>query len=310
MIKHIPVMLGQSIDSLNIKESGCYIDATFGSGGHSQEILKNIGENGLLFSLDKDQDVFKSLNKKLKSDKRFRLDYGCFSQLEKFTKDWGVHGSVNGILFDLGVSSHHLDTAERGFSFKNNGRVDMRFDQNSRISAHDLINNAKEEELADIIWKYGEERYSRKIARGIVSARKLSIINSTSQLASIVNKCVPKIKYDTKINNATRTFQAIRIFINKELDVLREALDSSYRILAPSGRLVLITYHSLEDRVIKDFLVHTDRNLSTPKKLPVQGEFLSKMFKLIKKSIKPSLNEITTNRRARSAKLNVLERIQ
>ena len=273
MIKHIPVMLGQSIDSLNIKESGCYIDATFGSGGHSQEILKNIGENGLLFSLDKDQDVFKSLNKKLKSDKRFRLDYGCFSQLEKFTKDWGVHGSVNGILFDLGVSSHHLDTAERGFSFKNNGRVDMRFDQNSRISAHDLINNAKEEELADIIWKYGEERYSRKIARGIVSARKLSIINSTSQLASIVNKCVPKIKYDTKINNATRTFQAIRIFINKELDVLREALDSSYRILAPSGRLVLITYHSLEDRVIKDFLVHTDRNLSTHKNKQIYYHF-------------------------------------
>lgn len=310
MIKHLPVMINESIDSLNIKKSGCYIDATFGSGGHSSEILRNIGEDGLLFSLDKDHDVFKSLSEKLENDKRFRLDYGCFSQLEKYTKHWGVHGSVNGILFDLGVSSHHLDTAERGFSFKNDGRVDMRFDYSARISAHDLINNAKEEELADIIWKYGEERYSRKIARGIVSARKISIINTTTELAKIINKCMPKPKSDTKTNNATRTFQAIRIFINKELDVLRDALNSSYRILAPSGRLVLITYHSLEDRVIKDFLIHTDKNLSTPKKLPVEGEFLSKMFKLLKKSIKPSADEIAKNRRARSAKLSVLERTQ
>ena len=308
MIKHKPVMLNESIASLNIRQNGCYVDATFGSGGHSSEILTKIGENGLLFSLDKDHDVFESLSTKLRNDKRFKLVHGCFSDLAKHTKNWGVHGSVNGILFDLGVSSHHLDTAERGFSFKNDGRVDMRFDYNTGTSAHELINAAKEEELAQIIWKYGEERYSRKIARGIVSARKSSCINSTLQLVEIINKCLPKS--DKNKNNATRTFQAIRIFVNKELDVLKKALSDSYHILAPSGRLVLITYHSLEDRVIKDFLIHTDKNLSTPKKLPIEGEFLSKMFKFIRKSIKPSANEITVNRRSRSAKLNVLERIQ
>ena len=308
MINHKPVMLHESIDSLNIQKNGCYVDATFGSGGHSSEILAKIGENGLLFSLDKDHDVFKSMSTKLSSDKRFKLVHGCFSELEKHTKNWGVHGSVNGILFDLGVSSHHLDTAERGFSFKNNGRVDMRFDYNSGTSAHELINAAKEEELARIIWEYGEERYSRKIARGIISARKSSPIDSTLQLAEIINKCLPKS--DINKNKATRTFQAIRIFVNKELDVLKKALNDSYYILAPSGRLVLITYHSLEDRVIKDFLIHTDQNLSTPKKLPIEGEFLSKMFKFIRKSIKPSVDEITANRRSRSAKLSVLERIQ
>ena len=308
MINHKPVMLHESIDSLNIQKNGCYVDATFGSGGHSSEILAKIGENGLLFSLDKDHDVFKSMSTKLSSDKRFKLVHGCFSELEKHTKNWGVHGSVNGILFDLGVSSHHLDTAERGFSFKNNGRVDMRFDYNSGTSAHELINAAKEEELARIIWEYGEERYSRKIARGIISARKSSPIDSTLQLAEIINKCLPKS--DINKNKATRTFQAIRIFVNKELDVLKKALIDSYYILAPSGRLVLITYHSLEDRVIKDFLIHTDQNLSTPKKLPIEGEFLSKMFKFIRKSIKPSEDEITANRRSRSAKLSVLERIQ
>tara|TARA_B100000945_G_C20391785_1_gene602663 strand:+ start:599 stop:1525 length:927 start_codon:yes stop_codon:yes gene_type:complete len=308
MIKHTPVMLDQSIKCLDIQRDGCYIDATFGSGGHSLEILSKIGEKGLLFSLDKDHDVFVSLHKKFQSDKRFKLEHGCFSDLEKYTKNWGVYGSVNGILFDLGVSSHHLDTADRGFSFQNDGKVDMRFNYNSGISAHELINKADEEELANIIWKYGEERYSRKIAHGIVSARKVSSINSTSQLSNIVNKCIPKS--DIKKNNATRTFQAIRIFVNKELDVLKKALDSSYDILAPSGRLVLITYHSLEDRVIKNFLIHTDKNLSTPKKLPVEGQFLSKMFKFINKSIKPSAHEIAANRRSRSAKLSVLERIQ
>ncbi len=308
MIKHTPVMLDQTIDSLNIQKNGCYVDATFGSGGHSSEILKRIGKNGLLFSLDKDHDVFKSLSTNHTTDKRFKLEHGCFSELEEYTKNWGVYGSVNGILFDLGVSSHHLDTAERGFSFKADGRVDMRFDYSSGTSAHELINAADEEELARIIWKYGEERYSRKIARSIVSARKSSSINTTLQLADIVNKCLPKS--DTKKNKATRTFQAIRIFVNKELDVLKKALNNSYYILAPRGRLVLLTYHSLEDRVIKDFLIHTDKNLSTPKKLPVEEEFLSKMFKFIKKSIRPTASEVAANRRSRSAKLNVLERIQ
>jgi len=305
MTNHIPVMLDETVKSLKIIKNGCYVDATFGSGGHSTEILNNLGPNGKLFSLDKDHDAI-TIDNPLKNDKRFTLKHGCFSNLSTLTKAWGIHGAVNGILFDLGVSSYHFDTADRGFSFSLDSKLDMRFDRNKGQSAFDWLRGASENELANVIWKYGEERYSRRIARAIVRARKSSTIKSTVMLSDIVNKSIPK--KDPNKNNATRTFQAIRIFINQELDVLKKALESSYEILAPEGRLVLITYHSLEDKIIKDFLVHTSGNLSLPKKLPIKDEFLSKMFNLISKSIKPTANEIKTNRRSRSAKLSVLEK--
>mgnify|MGYP001208161774 CR=1 FL=1 len=304
--KHIPVMLNQAVDFMNISPDGSYLDATFGFGGHSREILNHLDNNGRLYAIDKDHDAIGMVNPEIMNDKRFSLKHGCFSNLDELTRDWGIHGSVNGILFDLGVSSHHLDEPKRGFSFNKKGIVDMRFDQSNGISACDWIQDVDEQTLSNVIWKFGEERYSRKIARSIIFERDREPINNTDQLSHIIDRAMPK--KDKHKHNATRTFQAIRIFINKELDVLKDALISSYNILAPKGRLVLITYHSLEDRVIKDFLAVTDKNVSVPRGLPIKSEFLKKMFNIVAKSIKPSNEEIKLNPRSRSAKLNILEK--
>ena len=304
--KHIPVMLEQSINGMNVQKKGIYIDATYGFGGHSNKILSLLDDEGRLFAVDKDINSIKVAEKASLDDKRFSLKHGCFSSLSDYSKEWGIYGAVNGILFDLGVSSYHLDNPDRGFSFKNKGLIDMRFDQSCGKSAREWITNVDEKTLSNIIWKYGDERYSKRIAKEIIFERKKEQISSTDQLAKIINKAIPKNEKNK--NNATRTFQAIRIFINNELEVLKDALHNSYNILAPKGRLVLITYHSLEDRVIKDFLKHTDKNLSTPRNLPIKSEFLTKMYELVSKSIKPEEGEIAANPRARSAKLNILEK--
>jgi len=305
-VKHIPVMLKQSIKAMNIIPNGSYIDATFGFGGHSKMILDSLDETGKLYAVDKDLDAINMVDHDFAVDERFTLKHGCFSDLINHTKEWGVYGSVNGILFDLGVSSHHLDEPKRGFSFNKKGIVDMRFDQSSGMSACDWIKDVDEETLSNVIWKFGDERYSRRIARAIISQRDKEPINDTAYLSKIIDKAVPK--NEKHKHNATRTFQAIRIFINRELDILKEALNYSYNILAPKGRLVLITYHSLEDRVIKDFIAVTDENLSTPRDLPIKSEFLKKMFNVVAKSIKPENEEIQLNPRSRSAKLNILEK--
>ena len=304
--KHIPVMLEKSIDAMKITPSGTYVDATFGFGGHSKKILDYLDDDGRLYAVDKDTDAINMARDDVAKDKRFTLKHGCFSELENFSRDWGIHGSINGILFDLGVSSYHLDEAERGFSFNKCGPIDMRFNQSSGISACEWLETVDEQTLAHVIWKYGDERYSRRIARAIVHQRDREKISNTDQLAKIVDRAMPRNEKNK--HNATRTFQAIRIFINKELEVLKDVLSNSYNILAPKGRLVLLTYHSLEDRVIKDFLAVTDENISTPRNLPIKSEFLKKMFNIVSKSIKPSKDEIDINPRSRSAKLNILEK--
>lgn len=304
--KHIPVMLNQSIDAMKILPNGTYIDATFGFGGHSKKILDSLDDDGRLYAIDKDTYAINMIREDIVSDKRFTLKHGCFSELENFSREWGIHGSINGILFDLGVSSHHLDEAGRGFSFNKNGPIDMRFDQSSGISACEWLETVDEQTLSHVIWKYGDERYSRCIARAIVYQREQEKISDTGQLAKIIDKAMPR--NEKHKHNATRTFQAIRIFMNKELEVLKDVLSNSYNILAPKGRLVLLTYHSLEDRVIKNFLAVTDENISTPRNLPIKNEFLKKMFNIVAKSIKPDKDEIDLNPRSRSAKLNILEK--
>lgn len=303
---HTPVMLDESLKALSIKKDGIYIDATFGFGGHSQKILESLNQKGALYGIDKDLKTVNEAKKAIINDNRFTLKHGCFSLLSNYTKEWGIYGSVNGILFDLGVSSEHLDNPERGFSFNKDGPIDMRFNQESGDSAREWMISASEETLHHVIRKYGEERYSRRIAKEIVSHRERADINTTHDLVNIINKAIPKNEKNK--HNATRTFQAIRIFINKELDVLKSVLDESFNILAPKGRLALITYHSLEDRVIKDFLTYTDKSLSAPRDLPLQNEFLTKMFRIVSKSIKPTDEEIQLNSRSRSAKLNILEK--
>ena len=304
--KHIPVMLKESIDAMKIIPNGTYVDATFGFGGHSKKILDSLSNEGRLYAVDKDTYAINMAREDAAKDERFTLEHGCFSELEDFSRKWGIHGSINGILFDLGVSSHHLDESERGFSFNKNGPIDMRFNQSSGKPACEWLETVDEKTLANVIWKYGDERFSRRIASAIVYQRNREKISSTSQLARIINRAMPRNEKNK--HNATRTFQAIRIFINKELDVLKDVLIKSYNILAPKGRLVLLTYHSLEDRVIKDFLAVTDENISTPRNLPIKSEFLKKMFNLVSKSIKPSKKEIDINPRSRSAKLNILEK--
>jgi 16S rRNA (cytosine1402-N4)-methyltransferase len=306
MPKHIPVMLDQSIDAMKILPSGTYVDATFGFGGHSKKILDSLDSDGRLYAVDKDEYAINMIREDVANDKRFTLKHGCFSELENFSREWGIHGSINGILFDLGVSSHHLDEANRGFSFNKNGPIDMRFDRSSGISACEWLETVDEQTLSYVIWKYGDERYSRRIARAIVYQRDKEKILDTDHLAKIVDRAMPR--NEKHKHNATRTFQAIRIFINKELEVLKDVLSNSYNILAPKGRLVLLTYHSLEDRVIKDFLAVTDENISTPRNLPIKNEFLKKMFNIVAKSIKPGKDEVDFNPRSRSAKLNILEK--
>jgi len=306
MPKHIPVMLDQSIDAMKILPNGTYVDATFGFGGHSKKILDSLDSDGRLYAVDKDEYAINMIREDIANDKRFTLKHGCFSELENFSREWGIHGSINGILFDLGVSSHHLDEADRGFSFNKNGPIDMRFDRSSGISACEWLETVDEQTLSYVIWKYGDERYSRRIARAIVYQRDKEKILDTDHLAKIVDRAMPR--NEKHKHNATRTFQAIRIFINKELEVLKDVLSNSYNILAPKGRLVLLTYHSLEDRVIKDFLAVTDENISTPRNLPIKNEFLKKMFNIVAKSIKPGKDEVDFNPRSRSAKLNILEK--
>jgi 16S rRNA (cytosine1402-N4)-methyltransferase len=306
MPKHIPVMLNQSIDGMKILPNGTYVDATFGFGGHSKKILDSLDSDGRLYAVDKDEYAINMIREDVANDKRFTLKHGCFSELENFSREWGIHGSINGILFDLGVSSHHLDEADRGFSFNKNGPIDMRFDRSSGISACEWLETVDEQTLSYVIWKYGDERYSRRIARAIVYQRDKEKILDTDHLAKIVDRAMPR--NEKHKHNATRTFQAIRIFINKELEVLKDVLSNSYNILAPKGRLVLLTYHSLEDRVIKDFLAVTDENISTPRNLPIKNEFLKKMFNIVAKSIKPGKDEVDFNPRSRSAKLNILEK--
>ena len=260
LLEHVPVMTTESIEALIMQKNGVYVDATFGFGGHSKAILNKLDGKGKLYALEKDFSSVSSAAKAVIDDKRFTLKHGCFSSLESISKEWGIHGSVNGILFDLGVSSAHLDNPNRGFSFTRNGPVDMRFDQKSGIPASDWLSTVDEKLLASVIKKYGEERYAKKIAKEIVLERRKTEINTTYDLVKIINKAIPKNEKNK--NNATRTFQAIRIHINQELEVLRNTLECTYGILAPKGRLVLITYHSLEDRVIKDFLIFSDKRKS------------------------------------------------
>ena len=302
---HIPVLKSDSIQQLITDENGIYIDATLGYGGHTREILDTTTKNAKIYGIDKDIDAIEFNQNELTNEKRFTLKHGCFSFLDEYAKSWNIFGSVNGILFDLGVSSVHLDDAERGFSFNKDAPLDMRFNRTEGKTVSDYLNKLPEKEIERILRVYGQEKFSKRIARNIIKYREKNRITNTLELVDIINKSV--LVNDKHKHNATRSFQALRIFINNELDVLKDILEKSFDILAPKGRLVLITYHSLEERVIKDFLIYTDHNLSAPRKMPIRHDFMDKMFNLIRK-IKPSDEEININPRSRSAKINVLEK--
>ena len=294
MSYHEPVLLNESIDALNIKEDGTYVDVTFGGGGHSREILKRLGTSGRLFAFDQDRDAIKNTIE----DDRFVLIEENFRHVGRFLKFYGVR-KVDGILADLGVSSHQFDSAERGFSIRFDAELDMRMNYNAEVSAKDIINNYKEERLGDILFLYGELRSSRAMARTIVAERGKKKIETSFQLQQVLKKFLPKTR-EHKI--LAQVFQAIRIEVNQELEALKEFLNQIPGLLHPRGRLSVIAYHSLEDRLVKRF-IRTGLFSGEPEK-DFFGNIRVPLTK-VGKLIIPTPEEININSRARSAKLRV-----
>ncbi len=304
--QHITVLLDEAVDGLNIKPSGVYVDGTFGRGGHSRLILERLGDNGRLIGIDRDPQAAESA-KDLLADKRFEFCHQNFASIESLLLQKDLLGMVDGILLDLGVSSPQLDQAERGFSFLKEGYLDMRMDTSQGQSAADWLAVAEVDEIKRVLKEYGEEKFATRIARAIVAIREEEKIDSTLQLAKIIDEACP-VKDKFK-HPATRSFQAIRIFINDELGELRKTLDVSSKVLAKEGRLSIISFHSLEDRLVKRFIRDKSKGDQFPKGLPVLDSELNREFKPIGKAVKPSKQEIEANSRSRSAVLRVAEKL-
>ena len=303
---HVPVLLGPVLEGLKIKPDGCYVDGTFGRGGHSREILKRLGNEGRLIAIDRDPDAIAAAPASLTDDPRFELIRGDIAQLETIIDERGLTGRVDGILLDLGVSSPQLDEAERGFSFLRDGPLDMRMDPQSGISAAEWLQTVDESTLRRVLKQYGEEKNASRIARAIVAARDTVPFSRTAQLARLIEEASPK--RGAKIHPATKTFQAIRIFINDELGQLQRALDASIGALARGGRLCVISFHSLEDRIVKRFMREASREAEQYRGLPDVPEAFRPKLRLAGKDVTATDEEIEANRRARSARLRVAER--
>jgi len=305
--EHQPVLLAEALENLAIQPDGIYVDATFGRGGHSLAILNQLGPNGRLLAIDKDPTAV-AYAKQNFVDPRFMIQHGSFAELENFLKSQDVFGKVNGILFDLGVSSPQLDEAERGFSFMRSGQLDMRMDNSQGMDAATWVATVGEEELANVLYEYGEERFSRRIAKAIVLARAEAPITTTHQLAKIVSAAIPS--WEKGKHPATRSFQAIRIAVNNELDDLKQGLEQSLGALQIRGRLLVISFHSLEDRIVKQFMQKQATNADQfPAKLPIKHVHFQPEFKRLGRTIKASSHEVSRNPRARSAILRVGEKL-
>lgn len=304
--QHISVMLNESVDMLVTNVDGLYVDGTFGRGGHTRLVLERLNE-GKLLGFDKDP-VAIGFGKKLEQeDQRFSIVQDSFATMaEHISAVFGVE-KVDGIMMDLGVSSPQLDDAERGFSFMNDGPLDMRMNPDKGMSAAEWIAVAAEKEIADVMYQYGEERFSRRIAKAICEYRAHTPIVSTLQLAKIVAEANPA--WEKGKNPATRAFQGIRIFINNELGDLEVGLEAATEALKVGGRLVVISFHSLEDRIVKRFMKLKAKGPELPRHLPIQNAHLDVKFKTVGKAIKPSKTEVGENVRSRSAVLRVLERV-
>jgi len=305
---HRPVLLDVSVEALAVQPAGVYLDGTFGRGGHSRLILQRLGEKGRLIAIDKDPEAIAFAHKTLIEDKRFNIVWGSFAMLAEVAEQAGVMGRVNGILLDLGVSSPQLDQAQRGFSFLQDGPLDMRMDPESGQSAADWLAQAETQEIADVLKIYGEERHARRIARAIVQARSEQPIHTTKTLADVIAAANPS--WEKGKHPATRSFQAIRIYINRELDDLRACLDQVIEVLAPGGRLAIISFHSLEDRIVKRFMRDQAKGDCFPPGVPVTQAQLQPKLRLVGKAMRANEQEVEANPRARSAVLRVAERLQ
>ena len=297
---HQSVMSAEVIAGLAIEPGGYYIDATFGRGGHSNLILNSLGLEGRLLAIDQDPSAIAAAQAQpFLNDPRFQIKFATFADLTKIVLEQDWMGKVKGILLDLGVSSPQLDDAQRGFSFRKPGPLDMRMNPTQGQTAADWLNQADESEIAEVLKEYGEERFSRRIARAIVKARQEKPLMDTVQLADLIQSASP-IREPNK-HPATRSFQAIRIFINQELAALKNCLNQCLEVLAIGGRLVVISFHSLEDRIVKQFF-QQQASGNTPEKLPVRDSQIKRRLRIISRLIRPSIEEIEHNPRARSAR--------
>jgi 16S rRNA (cytosine1402-N4)-methyltransferase len=301
---HVTVLLDEAVTALAVRPDGTYIDATFGRGGHSRAILAHLEANGRLLALDRDAEAVAT--GQAWQDERFSIGQAPFSQLAEVAHARGVD-AADGILFDLGVSSPQIDTPERGFSFRHDAPLDMRMDTTRGVSAAEWLNEAPEDEIARVVREYGEERFAKSVARAIVAARAQEPIATTRQLARIVAGAVRTRERGQ--DPATRTFQAVRIHVNRELEELAAALPRAVDLLRPGGRLAVISFHSLEDRMVKRFLRDEARGEELPPEIPVPAGAIAKgRLRLLGRAIRPSAAEVARNPRARSAVLRVAER--
>jgi 16S rRNA (cytosine1402-N4)-methyltransferase len=309
MCAHQAVLYEEALESLNIQESGLYLDCTFGRGGHSGGILNRLNASGRLLALDRDKEAINSSDAtRLRADQRFNLQHACFSELLGIVENQGCKNKINGILMDLGVSSPQLDIAERGFSFLRDGPLDMRMDTSRGLSATQYLQQVEEEALIKVIFEFGEERFAKRIARAIIEQRQKQPLETTLQLAKLIEDCVPfrdKFKHP-----ATRTFQAIRMEINQELSEISIGLRQAVEVLAPQGRLVVIAFHSLEDRIVKRFIRNESGLKNNPGRLPVKEQDIEKgILKKVGKAIRAEAQEVKLNPRARSAVMRVAEKL-
>ena len=305
--KHKPVLLEECIHGLHIKRNGIYVDGTLGGAGHSKEILRNLSEKGLLIGIDRDEEALKAAKANLKEYKNVKYIHGNHDNIKEILEELDI-AKVDGILLDLGVSSYQLDERNRGFSYLGENELDMRMDKSQELTAKIVVNTYKEEDLANIIYNYGEERYSRNIAKNICNYRKQKKIETTKELVEIIEKSIPKSKQNDG-HPAKRTFQAIRIEVNNEIKPLEKTIEDCIDVLNPEGRLCVITFHSLEDRAVKNAYNKAKGICTCPKDLPYCVCGAKELGKIInKKPIIASDKEQTENTRSKSAKLRIFEK--
>ena len=306
--KHKPVLLRECIEGLNIKKDGIYVDGTLGGAGHSKEILRNLSDKGLLIGIDRDEEALKASKQNLAEFKNVKYIHGNHDDIKEILEDIGIE-KVDGILLDLGVSSYQLDERNRGFSYLGENELDMRMDKTQTLTAKTVVNTYKEENLANIIYEYGEERFSRSIARNICNYRKQKEIETTKELVEIIEKSIPKSKQNGG-HPAKKTFQAIRIEVNNEIKPLEKTVAECIDVLAPKGRLCIITFHSLEDRAVKNAFNKAKGICTCPKDLPYCVCGAKELGKVInKKPIIANEQEQEENTRSKSAKLRIFEKI-
>ena len=305
--KHEPVMLENSINGLNIKDNGTYVDGTLGGAGHSKEILKRLSNKGKLIGIDRDEEAINAAKENLSQFPNVIYIHDNHDNIKSILENLDIK-KVDGILLDLGVSSYQLDERNRGFSYLGENELDMRMDKSQSLTAKDVINNYKEEDLANIIYEYGEERFSKRIAKNICEYRKEKQIDTTKELVEIIEKAIPK-KFQNDGHPAKRTFQAIRIEVNNEIKPLKKTVKDCIELLNPGGRLVIITFHSLEDRAVKNAYIEAKGKCTCPKDLPYCVCGAKSLGEIItKKPIVATKEEIERNSRSKSAKLRIFER--